>query len=134
VRDGAAGLARARRLAERLGDVRLWAELAPSDARVRLRVASDASVVEVDGEPVALGTRKSLRGVVRALVDAHGGAALPWDALLAAGWPGERVSGEAGMQRVRVAVSTLRKLGLAAAIETVEGGYRLDPRATVEPI
>jgi hypothetical protein len=71
---------------------------------------------------------------MRALVDAHGSTALPWDALLAAGWPGERVSAEAGMQRVRVAVSTLRKLGLAAVIETVEGGYRLDPRATVEPI
>ncbi|MCU0671396.1 MAG: hypothetical protein MUE69_01255 [Myxococcota bacterium] len=134
VRDGAAGTNRARRLAERLGDARLLAELTPRDERMSLRVAIDTSVIELDGERVELGTRKSLRGVMRALVDAHGSTALPWDALLAAGWPGERVSAEAGMQRVRVAVSTLRKLGLAAVLETVEGGYRLDPRATVEPI
>jgi len=132
VRDGATGTMRARRLAERIGDARLLAELTPRDERVSLRVANDASVIEVDGERLDLGTRKSLRGVMRALVDAHGSATLPWDALLAAGWPGERVSAEAGMQRVRVAVSTLRKLGLGAVIETVEGGYRLDPRAAVE--
>lgn len=132
LRDGAEGMTRARRLAERLGDARLSRELTPKDETVRVRVAADASVVEVDGERVELGTRKALRGVLRALVEAHGGDPLPWDALLAAGWSDERVGAEAGMQRVRVAVSTLRKLGLALVIETVEGGYRLRPDVRVE--
>jgi hypothetical protein len=33
---------------------------------------------------------------------------------------------------VRVAVSTLRKLGLGELVQTIDGGYRLDPRARVE--
>ena len=58
--------------------------------------------------------------------------ALAWDALLEAGWPGQKVRAESGAHRVRVAVSTLRKLGLADVIETVEEGYRLDPEVPVE--
>jgi predicted ATPase len=55
------------------------------------------------------------------------GAPLAWDALLDAAWPGERVQAAAGAHRVRVAVSTLRKLGLKDAIRTVEEGYLLAP-------
>ena len=53
------------------------------------------------------------------------------DELRAAGWPGERVIAEAGAHRVRVAVSTLRKLGLSGALTTAEDGYRLDPELAV---
>jgi predicted ATPase len=52
-------------------------------------------------------------------------AALPWDVLQEAGWPGERIMAEAGAHRVRVAISTLRKLGLKDALETTPEGYRL---------
>jgi predicted ATPase len=55
------------------------------------------------------------------------GAPLAWQALLAAGWPGERVLPEAGAHRVRVALSTLRKLGLRDVIKTAGDGYLLDP-------
>ncbi len=55
------------------------------------------------------------------------GALLAWDALLEAGWPGERVRAEAGAHRVRVAISTLRKLGLKDVLRTGEDGYVLDP-------
>ena len=55
------------------------------------------------------------------------GAALGWDALLEAAWPGERVIATAGAHRVRVAVSTLRKLGLREALRTSGDGYLLDP-------
>ena len=53
------------------------------------------------------------------------GSALPWDALLEAAWPGERVLAVAGAHRVRVAVSTLRKLGLKEALSTTAEGYVL---------
>jgi predicted ATPase/Tfp pilus assembly protein PilF len=55
------------------------------------------------------------------------GAPLGWDALLAAAWPGERVLPEAGAHRVRVALSTLRKLGLRDVLRTTDDGYLLDP-------
>ncbi len=46
-----------------------------------------------------------------------------WTVLLAAGWPDERVLAMAGATRVRVAVATLRKLGLADVLETRGDGY-----------
>jgi hypothetical protein len=52
---------------------------------------------------------------------------LTWDDLLAAGWPGERMRADAGAHRVRVAISTLRKMGLRDVLRTEEDGYRLDP-------
>jgi hypothetical protein len=82
------------------------------------------------GEAVDLRRRKPLRRILAALVIARRerpGDALSADELLAAGWPGERVLAEAGAHRVRVAVSTLRKLGLSAALNTAANGYRLDP-------
>jgi hypothetical protein len=53
--------------------------------------------------------------------------ALPRDALLEAGWPGERVLAEAGATRVRVAIATLRSLGLGDVLQTRDDGYLLDP-------
>ena len=41
--------------------------------------------------------------------------------------PGERPLHEAGRNRLYVALSMLRKLGLRALIERDEAGYRLDP-------
>lgn len=129
--------ATARRLAERLGDAALIAELAALHTRTEppvLRVAADGSAFELPERRVDLSSRKTLRTLLARLVVGHaaGEPPLPWDTLLSAGWPGERVSAEAGIQRVRVAVSTLRKLGLGELVQTIEGGYRLDPRARVE--
>ncbi len=58
-------------------------------------------------------------------------AALAWDTLQEAGWPGERILAEAGAHRVRVAISTLRKLGLREALETTPEGYRLSSSLVV---
>jgi len=52
-------------------------------------------------------------------------AALAWDVLQEAGWPGERILATAGAHRVRVAISTMRKLGLRDALETTPDGYKL---------
>ncbi|MGZ3451415.1 MAG: ATP-binding protein [Polyangiales bacterium] len=87
-----------------------------------------------DGERVDLGRRGALRllldGLVARRLDAPG-SSTSWDALLGIGWPGERVLADAGATRVRVAVSTLRRLGLAGLLVTREDGYLLDPRAPV---
>jgi len=56
-------------------------------------------------------------------------AALDQQALLEAGWPGERVKHEAGTLRVYNALSTLRKLGLRSVLLSRDDGYLLDPKA-----
>ncbi len=85
------------------------------------------------GERVSLHNRRPMRLLLRFLARQrldHPGEGQPWDALLAAGWPGERVIPEAGAHRVRVAIATLRKLGLRDAIRTDEVGYLIDPART----
>jgi hypothetical protein len=55
------------------------------------------------------------------------GDAIDVEALLEAAWPGENPLPEAGINRVYVAISTLRKLGLSDVLQRWDGGYRLDP-------
>jgi len=53
------------------------------------------------------------------------------EGLLEKGWPGERVHPEAGADRVYMALSTLRKLGLREVLVSRDDGYLLDPRVPV---
>lgn len=79
--------------------------------------------------PVSLERRKPLAKIVSCLARARlagDEAGLSWSDLQAAGWPGERVLPEAGAHRVRVAISTLRKLGLAPHLLTRGTGYLFD--------
>jgi len=104
-------------------------------ARQGLEVGPDARWFSVgDAPPIDLGRRGALRLVLDGLVDRRletPGATTDWEALLGLGWPGERVLAGAGATRVRVAISTLRRLGLAGVLVTRENGYLLDPRAPV---
>ena len=87
-----------------------------------------------EGEPVDLFRRKTLRRLLRRLADQHAGErnqGLPVSELLLAGWPDERVSKEAGANRVRVALATLRKLGLKNHIQSRADGYLLSPELDV---
>lgn len=82
------------------------------------------------GEVVSLANRPTVGRVLVALAEQRrtgSGQPMAVDALLASAWPDERVRADAGAHRVRVAVSTLRKLGLRTYLETVRGGYRLVP-------
>lgn len=82
------------------------------------------------GEKVTLEKRKPLRLIVERLLWLRlesAGTALAWDGLLQAGWPDEKVIASAGAHRVRVAVSTLRKLGLRGVLITNDDGYLFDP-------
>jgi len=81
------------------------------------------------GERVSLKQRRPLRLLVERLSQerlAEPGHPLSWEDLLAAGWPQERVIPSAGAHRVRVAISTLRKLGLREVLITVPEGYLFD--------
>ncbi len=113
------------RIAMRLLDRRL--------GRGALTFAVDARTLTLpDGSEVDLSTRTALWNIALALGEAHGeGAALDSMALLEAGWPGETISAESGLNRVKVALSTLRKLGLREVLLRSDEGYRFDPEIPV---
>jgi hypothetical protein len=62
------------------------------------------------------------------------GVALSALALLAVGWPGERVRHESGMLRVYTAIRRLRALGFGRAVLTRDDGYLLDPTIRFERV
>jgi predicted ATPase len=103
--------------------------LAPADAT--LEVGPDARWFRPPGGvEVPMLRRGAVRLVLLALARSRAaspGVALPRDALLEAGWPGELVLAEAGATRVRVAIATLRSLGLGDVLQTRDDGYLLDP-------
>lgn len=110
--------------------VRLRALFAEERSEPPLFVAQDASFFRAPDatEQVSLARRKSLRGILRALVEARlarPGVPVSVDALVAAGWPGERVLAAAGAERVYAAVATLRRLGLRAFLVQEGAGYLL---------
>jgi predicted ATPase len=100
-----------------------------------LHVAPDGGSFTPPGAgAVDIGGRAPLKRILRALVDEHAegrGDALSVDDLVRAGWPEERMSASSGANRVRVALATLRRLGLRDAIRTGHGGYFLDPNLDV---
>jgi len=49
------------------------------------------------------------------------------DALIAAGWPDERMSTASAQNRLYVTINRLRQLGLSEHLQLVEGGYRFAP-------
>lgn len=111
--------------------VRLRDELSGRLIDGTLRVAADASFFFASGgERVELGHRPVLQRVLRALVDDPGGAAI--GALVERAWPKEAMTKESGQNRVRVAISTLRKLGLKGALEFDAGTKQYRLRAKIE--
>ncbi|MEJ1960367.1 MAG: tetratricopeptide repeat protein [Gammaproteobacteria bacterium] len=79
---------------------------------------------------IDLKARPQLLRIARALAEQRvkaPGVALGQDALLALAWPGEKMTADAAANRMKVALSTLRKLGLRALIQRTDAGYLLDP-------
>ncbi|MCA9622735.1 MAG: hypothetical protein KC731_27135, partial [Myxococcales bacterium] len=107
--------------------------------RARRELDRDVLVIHEEGrwfrapganEGVSLRRRRALGPILGALGQARRqqpGRALAIDALVAAGWPSERVMARAGIDRVYNAVATLRRLGLRDAILRRDNGYLLDP-------
>jgi DNA-binding SARP family transcriptional activator len=86
------------------------------------------------GEVVRLARRRPLKRLLRRLVDAHAaetGRSLSLDALVGAGWPGERIHRAAARNRLHNALSTLRKMGFSEVLRSRHDGYLLDPATVV---
>ncbi|MBX7190789.1 MAG: hypothetical protein K1X94_01950 [Sandaracinaceae bacterium] len=105
----------------------------PAESRPVLALGPGALWFRVASEPrVDLSRRKPLRLILDRLAAPSDKTHLAWDDLLEAGWPGERMRADAGAHRVRVAVSTLRKMGLRDVLRTEESGYRIDPAFEIQ--
>lgn len=85
-----------------------------------------------DGPVCSLETRAVLRRLLTALVQAHPSAApSSSEQLVACTWPGEVMRRSSAQNRLSVALSTLRAMGLGALILRVPGGWLLQPSARV---
>lgn len=97
--------------------------------------ARAAACASPDDAPwVSLQKRRPLRLLLEVLMQARRhqpGADVLFDALITAGWPGEQMGLLAAKNRLHVALSTLRRMGLRAWIRMGPQGYHLDPLVTV---
>jgi predicted ATPase len=130
---GAAGLLGrlAARVAASRGGGAARAEPLPADALV---VGDRGSWFRApDQARVGLERRPSLALLLDRLASERLGAAktLASSSLFTAAWPGEKALASAAAHRVRVAVATLRKMGLRDAIVTLPDGYALSPDVRV---
>jgi predicted ATPase len=104
-----------------------------------LVVAPDASSFTAPGGiSNALNRKRSLRRVLLLLVErrlAAPGDTTSTDQLLRAGWPGERMTRRAGVNRVYVAIAALRAAGLRGVLVRVGQGYalRTDVPLVIDP-
>ncbi|MEL6179654.1 MAG: tetratricopeptide repeat protein, partial [Myxococcota bacterium] len=100
-----------------------------------LLVSKDGRAFQLpDGESVSLGRRRAPRRILQRLVEhrqSEDDENLSVYDLMEAGWPGEKLHPEAGTNRVYVAVTTLRNLGLRDLLVYRDEGYLLDPSVPV---
>lgn len=85
-------------------------------------------------EEVQLGRRRVLHRILRRLASKHSeapGAPVSHDELFEAGWPSERALRSSAENRIRVAMATLRALGLRAVLKTGERSYWIDPHVAL---
>lgn len=105
--------------------------VATATARARTILTIDGATVRLPGgEQLDLSRHTAARRLLVALAQDHArgsgeGLALP--ELVAAGWPGEVMTFASGANRVHVALTKLRKLGLRELLVRDGGGYRLAP-------
>lgn len=103
-----------------------------------IRIHDRGEWFELPGQPrVELTGRGTLCRLLAALLDARREDAnrrLTARDLAAAGWPEDDPSARAVINRVYVAMSTLRSLGLRDALDRTPQGYRFDVETPVEPV
>jgi hypothetical protein len=103
----------------------------PAPASRSIAMMREARAAVVGDRSVDLSRRRPLWLVLSALADARlekSGEAVGRDVLLEAGWQGERMHPEAALNRLYVAIATLRKLGLRDALLNRDDGYLIDPQ------
>ncbi|MEX1361522.1 MAG: tetratricopeptide repeat protein, partial [Nannocystaceae bacterium] len=103
-----------------------------------LRVGPGGRWLQLPGAAAQdLRRRKAMRLILDRLALEHHerpGAGLPLESLLEAGWPGEKVMPSAGANRVYVALTGLRKLGLRKVLLSRDDGYLLDAAVPVQRV
>ncbi len=108
----------------------------PSSSAIRIHARGDW--FELPGQPrVELTGRGTLCRLLAALLEARREDAnrrLTARDLAAAGWPEDDPSARAVINRVYVAMSTLRSLGLREVLDRTPQGYRFDVPTPVEPV
>jgi predicted ATPase len=111
------------------------ADGAPHDALV---VCARGQWFRAPGGPeVPIARWRALQLLVQTLAERRErapGEPLAVEALIAAGWPGERMLAKAGATRVYTAMSTLRRLGLRDMLVHVEGGYLFEPSVPIRRV
>lgn len=122
------------RLAYRLLQAEVGRVSSPAFAS-EIEIGPDAVWFRVGGEPrVDLRRRRAPRLILHALVEQRlrsPGSPVPMDRLIASGWPGEKMLLHAGMNRLYVAIRSLRELGLRWALLRQDDGYLLDPTSRI---
>jgi hypothetical protein len=103
----------------------------PSRVSNGIRLGEDGAWFQrQDGERVDLSRRPVLRNVLRVLADARQrtpGTPVSAFRLIHDAWPGDRARHESALNRLYVALSTLRELGLRDVIVRHNGGYLIAP-------
>ena len=105
------------------------------DSTLRVVIEDGGRRVCIAGEEIDLARRATLRRIVVALAEQHAarpGVALRTDALVERGWPEQSILPQAASTRLRVAISTLRTLGLRPVLLTRDEGYLFDPEVDIE--
>ena len=112
---------------------RLAKALTTEAGEAAITVAKDGSgFARSQGDWVDLRRRRPLRRILETLLLARTrGAPANKDELIACGWPGEKLLADAASNRLHVALSEMRKMGLSDAIQYRRGGWMLDPAMAI---
>lgn len=98
-------------------------------------VARDGSFLRLGDEEVSFSRKPVARQLLAVLVEAlEARATVDLDTLLAAAWPGDRGRPESARNRLYVALTALRKLGLRDVLQRNEQGWYLDPTVEIVPV
>jgi pSer/pThr/pTyr-binding forkhead associated (FHA) protein len=97
---------------------------------IAMSISSAARKVVIGDQEIDLSRRRPLWLIVEALAGARQtspGKPIDRDTLLEQAWPGERIHPEAALNRLYVAIATLRRLGIRDALMSRDAGYLFDP-------
>lgn len=112
--------------------------LVPEPRPEPFRVHCDGDWFDVPGlGRVSCRHRTHLRRLLKALAHHrinHPGQAMDADSLFALGWPGERIEQRSARNRLKVAMSTLRKMGFGPTLVGDRAGYRFNREVPIEVI
>ncbi len=115
-----------------------WADepktMSRSVGQRELRVGPATAWFQLGEHRVNIEQRRNLKRFIRKLIEhavAHPGEGLNYAQLHNAGWPDEPTPHETGTLRVRVALSTLRRLGLREILVRRGDCYLIDPDVSI---